>query len=244
MIKTLLDPFIVFWIGILLAVCFAVGKKKYTAKVLFILSLGCLFLVSVSLLPDCLVKSLESRYAVYHPEANDSTAYHILVLGSGHTEDQRLPPNAQLSESALARLAEGIRLYRLLPASKLVLSGYSSSGGTPQAKILKQTAVSLGVDEQRILLQEKPQNTYQEAQAYIGSYGDHPVIVVTSATHMPRAMKMFKILGREAIPAPTFYRVKTSKYDRRSWLPSVDNIENMHTAIIEYVGLWAADWRY
>jgi len=244
MVKTLLNPFFIFWIGILLAIALAVGKKEKRAKVLFCLSLAWLFLVSTSLLPDWLMKSLEDRYAVYQPPANDSTAYHILVLGGGHVADPRLPPHAQLSESALARLVEGIRIYRLLPQSKLVLSGYSSTGGTSQAKVLKQTAVSLGVDEQDILLQEKPQNTYQEAKEYTDRYGDHPLVVVTSASHMPRAMKMFAMVGRTAIPAPTNYRIKESEYDRRPWLPSVDNIRNMHAVMIEYVGYWAANWRY
>ena len=49
---------------------------------------------------------------------------HIMVLGSGHTSDPALPANNQLSHNALGRLAEGIRLHRLLPGSKLITSGW------------------------------------------------------------------------------------------------------------------------
>ena len=48
----------------------------------------------------------------------------ILILGGGHTNDSRLPANNQLSTNALGRLAEGIRIHRELPGSKIITSAY------------------------------------------------------------------------------------------------------------------------
>ncbi len=244
MIKSLLDPFTVFWLGILLSGIFFYVKRRRWGRGLLALSLVWLLVCSFPFLPNHLIRSLEDSYQVYQPAANDSTAYHILVLGGGHTLDERLPPNAKLNINALGRLVEGIRLHRLLPGSKLMLSGHSSSGGTTQAEVLAQTSLLLGVEESDILLQKEPSNTYEEAKAYVGKFGkQHPLIVVTSANHMPRAMKMFNMLGREAIAAPTDFRVKIGPQSE-GWGPSVYNIVKMRVAISEYVALWAADWRY
>jgi uncharacterized SAM-binding protein YcdF (DUF218 family) len=243
MIKNLLHPFSIYLIGLSAVVILFYFKKIRLVNLLFILSFLWLLISSFGFLPNLLVESLESKYSVYHPSVQDSCIYHILVLGGGHVEDERLPPNGQLNLTALGRLAEGIRLFRLLPNSKLVLSGYSPSGRTPQAEILKRTALLLGVDNRRTLLQVTPTNTYEEAKEYSKKYGNNvKLIVVTSATHMSRAIEMFKGFDLDPIPAPTNFLIKGNG-EEGSWRPSVTNMDNMHTAFKEYIALWTADWR-
>jgi len=197
-------------------------------------------IISTPLLPNTLINSLEDRYKpIFVEELEDKEAlYHIIVLGGGHGYDERLPANSLLSSSALGRLNEGIRLHRQLPNSKMVLSGYSASGRTTQAEMLQQTALLLGVNETATILQKEPGNTFEEARNYAENYGDkHPVILVTSAIHMPRAVMLFKRFGVEVAASPANYRLRGSW--KRKWigLPSLGNINNLRAAFYEYAAI-------
>lgn len=103
----------------------------------------------------------------------------------------------------------------------------------------QKAALQLGVDEEAILLQKSPINTYQEAEVYAGTYGNtHPLILVTSAAHMPRAMLFFKHFGIQPVPSPTDYKLTGSRRDRWAGLPELSNIERLRAGIKEYLGIF------
>lgn len=241
LIKFLIDPFNLLWI-LLLVTTGAWLLKRGRLFSWLTLSTGAWFLlISTPLLPNLVLNSLEDRYEpVYIEEIADPEAeYHILVLGGGHGFDDRLPSNSLLSHNALYRLNEGIRLHRQLPNSKLVLSGSTSTPGrTTQAEMLQQTALLLGVEEEATLLQDEPKNTYDEVAVYTKTYGNtHPVILITSAVHMSRAVLMFKQQGIRPVASPTNFRLLGSW--KRKWfgLPAMRNIENLRVGIYEYVAM-------
>ena len=197
-------------------------------------------IISTPFIPILLLDSLENRFEPVNTSTLEQPGaeYDIVVLGGGHGFDDRLPPNSLLSLNALSRLNEGIRLHRELANSRLVLSGYSSSGRTTQAEMLQKTAILLGVDEERTIIQTEPANTWQEANVYSERFGDsYPVILVTSAVHMPRAMLVFERNGISAIASPANYRLKGSHRKKRLGLPSTGNIAYMRSALNEYAAL-------
>ncbi len=206
------------------------------------ITIGWFLISSTPLVPNLLLNSLEDRYEPLNIEqlTDREAEYHIVILGGGHGFDDRLPPNSLLSTQALMRLSEGIRLHNQLPNSKLVLSGFSSSGRTTQAEMLRNTALLLGVDEKNTIMQKEPGNTYEEAKIYSEQFGNRfPVIVVTSAAHMPRAMMSFRKFGVEPMASPTHYRLKESWKEVKFGFPSMRNMENLKSSLTEYVGmLW------
>jgi len=247
MVKYLLDPFNLFWLLLAGLLCAYYFRKKRLFRGLAVTLSVWFLVISTPLVPTLVLDSLESRYEpVTAGELPDSSAaYHILVLGGGHGFDSRLPANDLLSHTALGRLGEGIRLWRQLPNSKLVLSGFSGGGSTTQAEMLQQAAVLLGVDSSSTILQTEPGSTYEEAEVYAEKYGSsHPVILVTSAAHMPRALRMFRSFGIEPIPSPTNYRLLGA--NRSQWIgwPAMVHIEHLRVGIYEYAGLWWAAVRY
>jgi len=167
-----------------------------------------------------------------------STPYHILVLGGGHGFDDRLPANSLLSTTALGRLFEGIRLHKKITDSRLILSGYSSSGGTTQAELLRDAALFMGVKEENTFIQTEPGNTLEEAESYAEKFlGEYRVILVTSAVHMPRAVKLFNRVGIEVIPSPANFHLKGShRYVYIGW-PSLENVEKLRMAVHEYAAI-------
>ncbi len=239
MTKLLFDPLSILLLLVAgIVVFFYLGNEVWAQRI-GMAAVVWLFIISSSPIPRWLVRSLESSYKVYNGSNLDSKEPHILILGGGHTQDPDLPFNNQLSTNALGRLVEGIRIYRFIQNSKLVLSGYTSTDKMSQAEILARTALLLNVDEADTLMNTTPKNTRQEAKHYFEKFGNnHPLILVTDAAHMPRAMMWFKKYGLDPIPAPTNNMVKTDPY-KSSFIfkPSIGNLGMMRRAMIEYSGI-------
>ena len=240
LIKELLDPFNILWVLVLIGyLCFLL-KKRTLARRIFIGCVVWFLLVSTPLVPTMVLDSLERQYEPVTVEelADPAASYHIVVLGKGHGFDDRLPANSLLSTKALSRLSEGIRLHLQIPNSTLILSGYSSSGRTTQAEMLRDTAVLLGVKRENTRIQTEPGNTLEEARVYAAKYsGDEQVILVTSAVHMPRAVMLFERAGVEVIPSPADYQIKGSW--RQVWfrMPSMGSIQKLRDAVHEYAAI-------
>jgi uncharacterized SAM-binding protein YcdF (DUF218 family) len=81
-------------------------------------------------------------------------------------------------------------------------------------------------------------DTAQEARAVAVQLGTAPFLLVTSAAHMPRAMRQMKRAGAQPIPAPTGQLTGRPRgWD--SWLPSSAGLGRTERALHEYLGLAA-----
>lgn len=189
-------------------------------------------MISFAFLPALLVKSVENRFhsLLAIPQFNPNDSIYILVLGSEYTNNKYIPPNDQLSLISLGRLTEGIRLHRLLNASRVILS-------ISEPELM--TALALGVDKNEICLLGTPENTQMEAFDYTKKFGKNNVLIlVTDAIHMPRAMFLFEKAGQSPIASPTNHLVKSDWENGVSyWLPASSNIVMMEYAMHEIGGL-------
>jgi uncharacterized SAM-binding protein YcdF (DUF218 family) len=136
-------------------------------------------------------------------------------------------------------LSEAVRIKRLIPSSKLVCSGFSKSGRTTHAEILAQAAIELGINETDTLMLVTPANTEEEAISYYSRFKNYrQLILVTDATHMPRAIKRFQSHGLQPIAAPANHYIKIDpQTNRYHFKPSISKIQMMQSAIYEYAGL-------
>ncbi len=139
--------------------------------------------------------------------ANEAIRY-IVVLGSGHVIDDQLPISTQINDTALVRLIEGIRLYRLHPDCLLVLSGGRNRFALSNAEVMARMSESLGVPDKDLVLESESRNTREEAELLQPLLSDKRFVLVTSASHMPRAMILFEKHGLSPIPAPTRHFIR------------------------------------
>ena len=243
-ISSLFAPLTIFWLLITIGFLLILLRKKKCFCILTAIALFWLALISFAPVPKLLCKLLEQSYPPLRNVGylSNSAGIHILVLGSGHTYDTALPANDQLSHNALGRLVEGIRLQRLLPGSLLITSGWQGEEFLPNAMVLKNAAVLLGVSSENVLTSIKPHNTEEEALYYLSLFGkNHKLILVTDAIHMPRAILLFRKVGLNPIAAPTNHLIKKNFNQKiLDFLPSSDNIAKMEYAMHEYIGIiWA-----
>jgi uncharacterized SAM-binding protein YcdF (DUF218 family) len=200
-----------------------------------------LFLFTFSPLPSWMARPLEWRYEPlnYAVGAEVPDISWVVVLGGGHSGTTDLPPTARLNRATLARLVEGVRQHRLHPGSRLLLSGGSVYGEVANAAVLAAAAESLGVDPADMLIEDKSKDTHDEAVILKDILQADPFVMVTSASHMPRAMALFRKQGLTPTPAPTDYQSKKAGVGLTPSLffPSTTGFTRAHAATHEYMGL-------
>ena len=202
--------------------------------------LGIVLLALFSYTPfsDIALRSLECRYASLVDVSQFSDIKWVVVLGGGHNSDSRLIATSQLSESSLSRLVEGVRIHRLLPESRLVLSGGAVFDPVSEAEVMARAAEIMGVEGDGIILEELSRDTGDQARLVQKIVGDERFILVTSASHMPRSMALFRKSGMEPIPAPTDYRVKERQgISPGVFFPNAGSLRKMEMVFHEYLGL-------
>ncbi|MBV9926249.1 MAG: YdcF family protein [Acidobacteria bacterium] len=165
----------------------------------------------------------------------------VVVLGGGSSSDDKLPAGMRLSEASLARLVEGIRLQRQLPGSRLLLSGGSVFGSDPDAETMRALAEGLGVDPAALDLDAVSPDTETQAQVVRERLGAEEFYLVTSASHMPRSLALFRKAGTNPIPAPTHFLTQENKgIAPGNFFPATGGLRLAETAAYEYLGLaWA-----
>jgi len=196
------------------------------------------FLMLFTPVPQWFVRQREQRFSSLREIPAFQEPPQILVLASGFTHDTSLVPTNQLGGTMLQRVVEGYRLYRHIPGAQLILSGPKGERSVSQASVARAAALDLGAVPQDCHVLEHPENTWQEAQLFAARYyhKDRPVILVSSAVHLPRAVYLFQKLGIEVRPAPTAHLVKTEAHEGWRWEPGFSGLSLMRRYLHEKVG--------
>lgn len=201
----------------LVALYFLFAEKIKKAKIFLFLSLSWFFLISFAPISNALIKPLEDVYPKISDEVNN--VEYVLLLGGDFQN----------------RAYEVLRLYEKIENLKIITSGFAGAKKVSDAMESKEKLIQLGVKEEDILVQTTPQDTYEEAVEVKKLVGSEPIIVVTSAIHMPRAMLIFKNEGLNVIPAPThfLYQEELSFYH----MVNAQHALNTQKALHEYIGM-------
>jgi len=70
----------------------------------------------------------------------------------------------QINDSTLTRLREGMRIYRLNPDSKLVLSGGGAFEPVPETEIISRLTMDQGLDLRDIEVESRSKDTGDQAR--------------------------------------------------------------------------------
>ncbi len=212
----------------------------------FLVVLALVVVVAASWAPvaDRLLGPLERTHAPVQDPLTHEDVMAVVVLGAAWSTDLQAPASIQLSDSAVERLWEGLRLLAALPQARLVVSGGTrQENRLPMAQGYAEAAQALGVDPARIVVLDTPLDTAQEAYAVRAALAEgERFFLVTSASHMPRAVRHFQRVGLDPVPAPTRFKTRRNPPNAlRYWLPSGDELHKTERAIYEYLGLLALE---
>jgi uncharacterized SAM-binding protein YcdF (DUF218 family) len=221
-------------------------RRQRAGKVLVTLGVLLLLLLSTGAVSGQLIAPLEARHPPYglhdtYPVPESEVRY-VVVLAGGYPAVEGYPITRQADGGGMARLVEGVRVYRRCPNSTLILSG--GRGADPNldpGTLTNMLFVKLlGVDEARVVVRNVSRDTEDEARNLAEIIGTAPMVLVATAAHMPRALAIFEAQGMRAIAAPTDYRTGlVHVFIVESLYPNADALYNSERAIYEALGtLW------
>jgi uncharacterized SAM-binding protein YcdF (DUF218 family) len=202
-----------------------------------------LFLGSLAGLTFETRRAAEFQYSPLSVASLPDVPLQIVVLGTGFNPDPELPANSRVGGAFLSRLLEGIRILRARPDSRLIVSIAGEAPTAAKEQFWREMKPLLGIDSTETLLLTTAQSTLDEAQLVQPLNNGQPLVLATSAGHMPRAVRIFADEGLQVLPAPTdygFVRAGSSK-DRiwPRWVPSADGLVSSHAFLYEAVAnLW------
>ena len=214
-------------------------------RLLVVSSLLLLVTLSSPLIAFPLIGSLESWY--HHPQLTPSDRFDaIVVLGGGLDEKGSLRPSVELSSYSRNRTTCGVDLFQQGYAPKLVLTGGHDrvfSTGPQEAVEMKRWAVRLGVPESATMIETAARNTYENATGTKQLLGPASILLVSSASHLPRAVPVFTKQGFRVTTAPCDY--VSQNLPRESWddinpldfLPSDIALQHSTETVTEVAGM-------
>ena len=227
----------------LLLLCFT--RRQKAGKTVVALAGVLLFLFSNHTFSNLLLRPLENRYPplFISPGAPAAVglreAKFIVVLGSGITPDASRPVEIQLDDGSTARLVEGVRVSKVLHCCKLVLSGGPVGGNASSiAGAMAQLAEELGVNRRDMILEAQSNDTEGEARLVAPIVGTQPFILVTEASHMPRALGLFRKQGTHPMADPMDFRTRRAQARvPQDLFPDAEQLRVTQRAVYEYLGL-------
>jgi len=229
------------FLAILLFILFIFFRKHYpkVAKILFYIAFVELYVFSTEPIADLLLLPLEFPF---EKQTIPEKAEAIVVL-SGMVDLQR--SNAEQIElgDASDRIIEGMLLSKDCPDSLLILTGGSGNlfdQSKSEAKMMEILALRFGISQERIRVDIRSRNTHEnavESKKILDKENVSSFILITSASHMKRALGCFRKVELNPIPYAVDFRNHWGKYDIFSFVPQVGNLDKSTAAFHEYVGI-------
>jgi uncharacterized SAM-binding protein YcdF (DUF218 family) len=151
-----------------------------------------------------------------------------------------------LTVGSLLRALEGARVFKMIGARLAIASGGIARPDrqlTPESEMLREAMNKAGVPA-NLILQESLSKTTLDAAKLIGpmlkAHNVKQFVLVTSPTHMRRALMLFRASGMDPVPSIAPAR---SEYGRHPplFLPNDESWQLSDQAVYDYAA-WVYNW--
>ncbi len=189
-----------------------------------------------------IVAPLENRFA--RPDPVPAHVDGIIVLGGAVDQNLTETRGIPALNGAAERMTEGAILARRFPEARVVFTGGQGSlvhGSLTEADVARGLWTALGVPQDRVVYEDAARNTFDNAvfsKRIVQPQAGQVWLLVTSASHMPRSVGVFRAAGWPVVPWPVNFRTGTSMaalYDA----PFPERIGQFEAGLREWVGLVA-----
>lgn len=188
-----------------------------------------------------LLHPLEDHFS--RPDPAPETVAGVIVLGGGFEGSINLARGGYELNAGGDRFVEAAVLARRYPEARIVVTGGASSlllEGEGDADAAPRLLTALGVEPERLVLENRSRNTYENAlftREMVEPQAGETWLLVTSAFHMPRSVGLFRKAGFEVTPWPADYRTAGVETPGLAQDNVADSLRNLTTAIREWIGL-------
>ncbi len=230
-----------FFVGLLI-VCLLCFWFNATKKGLLLLHIIVITALVITFLPvgKWLLYPLEKQFSPMRtlPDRVDG----ILMLAGSEDLLQSGYWQQPHMNQAVERYTAFIHLVRRFPHAKHVFSGGSGSldqSSINSADVARSLFGQLGLNTDSILFESKSRNTFENgllSRKIVDPGPNESWIVVTSASHMPRAIGVFYKLNWPVIPYPVDYRSNPEQLTQ-FMINFSGNLEDLRSSLHEWAGL-------
>lgn len=169
----------------------------------------------------------------------------IVVLGGGLEGAINLARGGYELNAGGDRFIEAAILARRYPDARIVISGGTGTlilAGEADADTAPRLLTALGVSPERLVLENRSRNTYENAvftREMVTPKPGETWLLVTSAFHMPRSIALFRKANFPVVPWPVDYRTSGTEGFGVFRDNPQDALQNTAVAIREWIGLAA-----
>lgn len=223
-----------------LAALFYFHRRRMRAGVsLLTLLVGLVYLLSIRPVADSLILPLEDAYP--GPAGARPACGVIAVFGGGAVPSGPSPDDsAQPGASSALRAHSAFAIWRKAPA-QIILSGGGARGEHwNSARAMGAFLKNLGVPGDFLTLEQESRNTFENAKFTASLLKKHNYsnpCLITSAYHMPRAVRSLALFDVSVIPFPSDFKAYRDDYGWRHALPTMQSLSISVLALHEYLGL-------
>ena len=217
------------------------GKKRLGGSLL-VAAVVSLAIAGWSPLGPILLMSLEDRFP--KPDFPTSVAGVVMLGGAVDIHITEARGSETWNEQA-ERITTTAELANKYPSARIVLSGGAGlvtgrPGEITESSVARQSLTAMGVPEGRIEIEERSRNTCENAieSAKTAKPKTGEIwLLVTSASHMPRAVACFRAAKFGVVPYPVDYRTLggSELWTVRESL--VEGLADFDLATHEWIGL-------
>ncbi len=214
-----------------------------------VLCLTLVLYVGLSLAPVAyiLARGLET-FDLHRSLTRNGREQAIVILGGDLERRSGVYVPNRLNVASMHRLERGIALYHEFHG---VLPLFYTSGPTDptelpgvETALASGTAVVAGVVPEQIWQDGTSRNTYENGLAtqkmlkeHFPAASEYRIILVTSAQHMPRSIRVMKKHGITAVPESVDETPEPFQWSFRAAFPTIDSFSSSITSLNEWVGL-------
>ncbi len=226
----------------LMVECVLVGlllNRRRIGRVLLIAGVGALTMCLLLPVDRWIINPLEDRFPAVtsFPGAVDG----IVVLGGAIDDLTSRDRGTPILNGAANRMTSFVALARHYPKARLVFSGGSGNieqGVSNEAEYAALLCEQLGLPSGRILFENRSRTTRENAvnsAALVRPRPGERWVLLTSASHMPRAVGVFRKVGWSVLPWPVGYQ---SRDHLTGYAPSLgQKLATLDWATHEWIGL-------
>jgi uncharacterized SAM-binding protein YcdF (DUF218 family) len=197
-----------------------------------------LLLCSMTYPSVLLIKNLEDQYPVVFLQSKEwRKTDAIVVMACYYFEDDELPFVSRWPNCSLQRNLHATLMYKAHALPIYLAAGVlREKNKYPLAQHNQYFFESMGIDSADIFTTPKGMNTETEAKALSPLLQGKWISLVTSASHLPRAVKYFEDLGIKVLPIPVEHLSQIQVAPMFD-LPNAQSLYRSERAIHEYLGL-------
>jgi len=196
---------------ILLAAGLALTLTRWRRVGWWLMASSVLVLASIAVLPigNWALGHLENRFQP--PKPVPATVDGIIVLGGSLRGNVTVARDQTAINGRAERLTVFLELARRFPQARLVFTGGTSAiggEGPLEADMARRFFAEQGLDLDRVTFESASRNTFENARLSFRQLSPRPGerwLLVTSASHMPRAMGCFRKVGWDVLAYPVDY---------------------------------------